>query len=70
MAGAVLNTVNVRLNVFLLVHSSTAVVMVNQEYFSLAEEALKIWAEKSKGYYKSPLLNVVGDSYMQHSRSL
>jgi hypothetical protein len=51
MAGAMLNTVNVRLNAstiaFLLGHSSTVVVMVDQEYFTLAEEALKILTEKS-----------------------
>jgi hypothetical protein len=51
MAGAELNTVNVRLNAsiiaFLLGHSSTVVVMVDQEYFTLAEEALKILTEKS-----------------------
>ncbi|PRQ39366.1 putative acid--thiol ligase [Rosa chinensis] len=65
MAGAVLNTVNVRLNAstvaFLLGHSSSVVVMVDQEFFTLAEEALKIWAEKSKGQYKPPLLIVIGD---------
>ena len=53
MAGAELNTVNVRLNAstiaFLLGHSSTVVVMVDQEYFASVEEALKIWADKSKG---------------------
>ncbi|KAK9933920.1 hypothetical protein M0R45_021090 [Rubus argutus] len=65
MAGAVLNTVNVRLNAstiaFLLDHSSSVVVMVDQEFFTLVEEALKIWAEKSKGHYKPPLLIVIGD---------
>lgn len=65
MAGAVLNTVNVRLNAptiaFLLGHSSSVVVMVDQEYFPLAEEALKIWEEQSKGHYKPPLLIVIGD---------
>ncbi|XP_009348886.1 acetate--CoA ligase CCL3-like [Pyrus x bretschneideri] len=65
MAGAVLNTVNVRLNAatiaFLLGHSSSVVVMVDQEFFPLAEEALKIWSEKSEGHYKPPLLIVIGD---------
>lgn len=65
MAGAVLNTVNIRLNAstiaFLLGHSASVVVMVDQEFFPLVEEALKIWAEKSKGQFKSPLLIVIGD---------
>lgn len=65
MAGAVLNTVNVRLNAatiaFLLDHSSAAVVMVDQEFFSLVEEALKINADKKKGTFKPPLLVVIGD---------
>ncbi|KAB1213867.1 Acetate/butyrate--CoA ligase AAE7, peroxisomal [Morella rubra] len=54
MAGAVLTTVNIRLNesaiAFLLGHSSAAVVMVDQEYFALAEKALKILAEKNTTY--------------------
>jgi acyl-CoA synthetase (AMP-forming)/AMP-acid ligase II len=64
MAGAVLNAVNIRLNAstiaFLLGHSLASVVMVDQEFFDLAEEALKIMAEKSKSY-KPPLLVVIGD---------
>ncbi|CAL5393410.1 unnamed protein product [Camellia sinensis] len=65
MAGAVLNTVNVRLNAptisFLLQHSSAAVVMVDQEFFPLAEEALKIWADKMKSNFQPPLLVVIAD---------
>lgn len=65
MVGAVVNCVNIRLNAstiaFLLGHSSSAVVIVDQEFFSLAEEALKILAEKSRGHYKPPFLVVVGD---------
>lgn len=65
MSGAVVNCVNIRLNAptvaFLLGHSSSAVVIVDQESFSLAEEALKILADKSKAPYKPPLLVVVGD---------
>ncbi|GMN55212.1 hypothetical protein TIFTF001_024334 [Ficus carica] len=65
MAGAVVNCVNIRLNAqtigFLLGHSSSVVVIVDQEFFTLAEEALKILAEKSKGHYKPPLLIVIGD---------
>ncbi|XP_059457799.1 acetate--CoA ligase CCL3 [Corylus avellana] len=64
MAGAVLNAVNIRLNAstiaFLLGHSSASAVMVDQEFFDLAEEALKIMAEKSRSY-KPPLLVVIGD---------
>ncbi|KAL5700925.1 Acetate/butyrate--CoA ligase aae7 [Ranunculus cassubicifolius] len=65
MSGAVVNTVNVRLNAptiaFLLGHSSAAVVMVDQEFFSLAEEALKILSDKSKNSFKPPLTIVIGD---------
>ncbi|KAF8387800.1 hypothetical protein HHK36_026457 [Tetracentron sinense] len=65
MAGAVVNCVNIRLNAptiaFLLGHSSAAVVMVDQEFFSLAEEALKILADKNKSNFKPPLLIVIGD---------
>ncbi|KAK1294345.1 Acetate/butyrate--CoA ligase AAE7, peroxisomal [Acorus calamus] len=65
MAGAVVNCVNIRLNgstvAFLLEHSSAACVMVDQEYFSLAEEALKIIADKNKSSFKRPLLIVIGD---------
>ncbi|KAJ1380613.1 Glycoside hydrolase, family 3, N-terminal, partial [Sesbania bispinosa] len=64
MAGAVVNAVNIRLNAstiaFLLGHSSASVVIVDQEFFSLAEEALKIWSEKSKSF-KPPILIVIGD---------
>ncbi|KAJ7955193.1 CoA ligase [Quillaja saponaria] len=64
MAGAVLNTVNIRLNAstiaFLLGHSSSAVVIVDQESFALLEEALKILNEKNKSY-KAPHLIVIGD---------
>ncbi|XP_030527784.1 acetate--CoA ligase CCL3-like [Rhodamnia argentea] len=65
MSGAVVNCVNIRLNApavaFLLGHSSAAVVMVDQEFFLLAEEALNILAEKSEKNYKPPLLIVIAD---------
>lgn len=65
MAGAVVNAVNIRLNAstiaFLLGHSQSAVVMVDQEYFPLAEEALKIWQEKQTHNYNPPLLIVIAD---------
>ncbi|GAU37458.1 hypothetical protein TSUD_206940 [Trifolium subterraneum] len=64
MAGAVLNPVNIRLNAstvaFLLGHCNASVVIVDQEFFTLAEEALKIWSEKTKTF-KSPILIVIGD---------
>nr|KYP52058.1 2-succinylbenzoate--CoA ligase [Cajanus cajan] len=59
MAGAVLNTINIRLSAsriaFLLAHSSAAAVIVDQELFSLLEESLKICSEKSKSF-KPPML--------------
>ncbi|KAH7676523.1 Butyrate--CoA ligase protein [Dioscorea alata] len=65
MAGAVVNCVNIRLNAstiaFLLDHSSAEVVMVDQEFFTLAEESLKIIADKKKNAFRSPLLIVIGD---------
>ncbi|CAK9138923.1 unnamed protein product [Ilex paraguariensis] len=63
MAGAVINAVNIRLNAptiaFLLGHSQSAVLMVDQEFFLLAEEALRILADKSKSNFKPPLLVVI-----------
>ncbi|KAM7463134.1 hypothetical protein LguiA_031255 [Lonicera macranthoides] len=65
MAGAVLNTVNIRLNArtiaFLLGHSSSRVIMVDQEFFRLAEQALKILADESKTELKPPLIIVIAD---------
>ncbi|KDP27889.1 hypothetical protein JCGZ_18969 [Jatropha curcas] len=64
MAGAVVNAVNIRLNAstiaFLLGHSKSAVLMVDQEYFTLAEEALKILREKEINF-SPPLLIVIAD---------
>ena len=64
--GAVLNPFNIRLNAstvaFLLGHCSAATVIVDQESFSLAEEALKIWSEKAKTF-SPPLLVVVDDEH-------
>ena len=65
MAGAVVNCVNIRLNAatvaFLLEHSSAEVVMVDQEFFTLAEDSLRIIADQKKGAFKQPLLIVIGD---------
>lgn len=66
MSGAVLNAVNIRLNpavvAFLLGHSSSAVVMVDQEFFPLAEKALQLWKEKAGASYSAPLLVVIADA--------
>ncbi|KAK4388397.1 Acetate/butyrate--CoA ligase AAE7, peroxisomal [Sesamum angolense] len=65
MSGAVLNAVNIRLNAeaiaFLLGHSQSDVIMVDQEFYLLAEEALKIIADKSEGKCKPPTLIVIAD---------
>ncbi|KAK4433881.1 Acetate/butyrate--CoA ligase AAE7, peroxisomal [Sesamum alatum] len=65
MSGAVLNAVNIRLNAeaiaFLLGHSQSDVLMVDQEFYSLAEEALKRIADKSEGKFKTPTLIVIAD---------
>jgi acyl-CoA synthetase (AMP-forming)/AMP-acid ligase II len=64
MAGAAVNCVNIRLNaetvVFLLGHSKSEAVMVDQEFFTLVEEALKIWAGHENNF-KPSLLAVIGD---------
>ncbi|KAG6392971.1 hypothetical protein SASPL_147200 [Salvia splendens] len=66
MSGAVLNTINIRLNAqaiaFLLGHSHSDIIMVDQEFFSLVEEALKIVAYKSKDKFKPPTLIVIADA--------
>ncbi|TYI38927.1 hypothetical protein ES332_A02G063900v1 [Gossypium tomentosum] len=65
MCGAVINPVNIRLNAstiaFLLGHSQCAIVIVDQEFFTLAEDSLKIMKEKSQGHFNPPLLVVVAD---------
>ncbi|KAG8483271.1 hypothetical protein CXB51_022357 [Gossypium anomalum] len=65
MSGAVINPVNIRLNAstvaFLLDHSQSAVVIVDQEFFTLAEDSLKIMKEKSQGNFKPRLLVVIAD---------
>nr|UQE85535.1 4 coumarate CoA-ligase [Bacopa monnieri] len=65
MSGAVLNAVNIRLNAqtiaFLLGHSQAAVIMVDQEFYTLAEESLQIIADKSNGKFNPPILIVIAD---------
>ncbi|XP_017633306.1 acetate--CoA ligase CCL3-like [Gossypium arboreum] len=65
MSGAVINPVNIRLNAstiaFLLGHSQSSIVIVDQEFFTLAQNSLKIMKEKSQGHFNPPLLVVVAD---------
>ena len=65
MAGAVVNCVNIRLNAatvaFVLDHSSAEVVMVHQQFFSLAEDSFRIIVDEKKCAFKWPLLIVIGD---------
>ncbi|KAK9058884.1 hypothetical protein SSX86_023728 [Deinandra increscens subsp. villosa] len=69
MSGAVLNAVNIRLNAqtigFLLQHSSSAVIIVDQEYFKLIEQALKILQDKTQANFRSPRLIVVKDESLE-----
>ncbi|XP_073028311.1 LOW QUALITY PROTEIN: acetate--CoA ligase CCL3-like [Primulina eburnea] len=71
MSGAVLNAVNIRLNpqtvAFLLGHSQAAIIMVDQEFYHLAEEALQIIASESKGKYKPPIIVIADKSCDQKS---
>ncbi|XP_075476323.1 acetate--CoA ligase CCL3-like [Primulina tabacum] len=71
MSGAVLNAVNIRLNpqtvAFSLGHSQAAVIMVDQEFYHLAEEALEIIASESKGKYKPPIIVIADKSCDQKS---
>ncbi|GAA0167910.1 ligase [Lithospermum erythrorhizon] len=64
MSGAVINAVNIRLNAqtvsFLLGHSQSAVIMVDQEFVSLVEDSLKILAE-NEVKFKPPILIVIAD---------
>lgn len=65
MSGAVLNAVNIRLNAqtiaFLLGHSQSAVIIVDQEFYALAEEALSIMKNQSNDNFKLPIMIVVAD---------
>ncbi|MBA0725399.1 hypothetical protein Golax_021990 [Gossypium laxum] len=65
MSGAVVNTINIRLNAstiaFLLGHSQSTIVIVDQEFFNLAEDALRIMKEKSQSNFTPPLVIVIAD---------
>ncbi|KAI7732171.1 hypothetical protein M8C21_018453 [Ambrosia artemisiifolia] len=69
MSGAVLNAINIRLNAptisFLLEHSSSAVIIVDQEFFKLAEQALQILKDKTQVNFKYPHLIVVKDESIE-----
>ncbi|KAJ0784976.1 putative acid--thiol ligase [Helianthus annuus] len=69
MSGAVINAINIRLNAqtigFLLEHSSSTVIIVDQEYFKLAEQALQILKDKRQANFKYPHLIVVKDESIE-----
>ncbi|KAF5823998.1 putative acid--thiol ligase [Helianthus annuus] len=69
MSGAVINAINIRLNAqtigFLLEHSSSTVIIVDQEYFKLAEQALQILKDKTQANFKYPHLIVVKDETIE-----
>lgn len=69
MSGSVINAVNIRLNAstisFLLQHSSSALIIVDQEYFKLVEEALNILKHNTQANFKSPYLIVVKDESIE-----
>ncbi|KAL4567667.1 hypothetical protein LXL04_023259 [Taraxacum kok-saghyz] len=65
MSGAVINAINIRLNAptiaFLLQHSASTVIIVDQEYFKLAENALAILKEETQTNFNPPILIVIKD---------
>uniref|UniRef100_A0A0C9QVF5 TSA: Wollemia nobilis Ref_Wollemi_Transcript_5976_1901 transcribed RNA sequence n=1 Tax=Wollemia nobilis TaxID=56998 RepID=A0A0C9QVF5_9CONI len=65
MAGAVVNCVNIRLDArtvaFLLDHSKAAAVLVDQEFFLLLHEALRLIGQKRGPGFRVPVLVVIGD---------
>lgn len=65
MAGAVLNAINIRLDAraiaYLLEHSRAAAVLVDQEFFMLFHEVLRLMAEKHGSRFEPPFLVVIGD---------
>lgn len=67
MAGAIINCINIRLDArtisFLLQHSDTKVVVVDQEFFALVEEALQLLQKKQGSVYNGPVLIVVEDEH-------
>ncbi|GLJ09118.1 hypothetical protein SUGI_0102110 [Cryptomeria japonica] len=69
MAGAVLNCVNIRLDArmvaFLLEHSRAAAVLVDQDFFALAQEALGLI--RAKPGFREPVLVVIADEACESS---
>lgn len=65
MSGAVINCVNIRLDprtiAFLMDHSATKVILVDQDFFPLVYESLSILAKKQGSSFKHPLLVVIKD---------
>ncbi|MCO5606268.1 hypothetical protein L7F22_060455 [Adiantum nelumboides] len=65
MAGAIINCINIRLDArtisFLLQHSDTKVIVVDQEFFALVVEALQLLEKKQGSLFKCPILIVVED---------
>lgn len=67
MARAVLNAINIRLDArtvgFFLEHADVKVVIVDQEFYPLVEEAIAVAGENRK--YEAPVLVVVADDSVQ-----
>lgn len=65
MARAVINCINIRLDAgtisFLLQHSAAKVILVDQEFFGLIDEALLRLANKEGSGFKCPLVIVIED---------
>ncbi|KAJ4972741.1 hypothetical protein NE237_005915 [Protea cynaroides] len=65
MAGAVLNTINTRLDAnniaIILKHSGAKVFFIDYEYVSLASKALELLLSNSKGHSVIPLVIVIDD---------
>eukprot|EP01018_Ginkgo_biloba_P032373 Gb_29312 [translate_table: standard] len=65
MAGAVINSINIRLDArtisLQMQHSSSVAIFVDQDFFALAKEALNILANQTASSFKAPLLVVIRD---------
>ena len=67
MAGAILNCINIRLDArtiaFQLRHSGSKAILVDQEFFTLVDDALKILKQNLGPLFQPPLLVVLEDRY-------
>ncbi|KAH6558712.1 hypothetical protein KP509_1Z049400 [Ceratopteris richardii] len=67
MSGAVINCINIRLDArtisFLLQHSETKVIIVDQEFFTLVQDALQRLEKTQGSLYKHPILIVIEDGH-------